>query len=657
MARQLKSQTIEPNLSADYLASLPIQTRQKFLKTLSNDEAATLLYDWKFWARASQLPPEGDWFGWLLRSGRGAGKTRTGAEWIIQRARDGYKRIALIGQTKADVRDTMIEVGESSILQISPPWFMPDYQPSKRRLVWPNGSIAVTFSGDEPDQLRGPQHDDGEQPIELLRVGDLVTTRKGSKRVVDTRNLTAIVGRVAFSNGTKLVATSTHPVLAATGWKRLSDLATGEEVCVGERHLTVTSRRMLTGGKSISIGGFGNVITEPFRLGSTSIIKTEIQPTIKSRILSWLRRRLIGIGITESLRRFLFDVRTAELLIPESGRKRVLQFAGNVNLGGRRRSEKLFASAPVVGSHSAQGGELFVASVVSTWEPVGPARVYDITVENEHEYFANGVLVHNSAWVDELAKFKFPTLTWDNLEFGLRSGPDPRVIVTTTPRPIAIIKQLANINRLFLKRVRNKYEGTRLGRQELGGEILEDNPGALWKRADIEKTRVREAPALFKIVIGVDPAETKTGNETGIVAVGLGYNGHGYVLGDRSLQGSPGEWGQAVVTAYFDFEADRVIAEGNAGGEMVEYTIHTVDDGASVPVKRVHATRGKRLRAEPVAALYEQGKVHHVGMFAELEDQQCQWEPGDKSPDRLDGLVHGLTALMVTGRKKPVRKF
>jgi phage terminase large subunit-like protein len=151
--------TPEITYSAHYVASLTPEKRQQWLQSLSDDQAEFLRYDWRFWARPKQLPPEGDWFCWHIRSGRGWGKTRTGAQWIVDRARQGYKRLALIGQTKADVRDTMIEVEESSILNVSPPWFMPEYQPSKRRLVWPNGAVATIFSGDEPDQLRGPQHD------------------------------------------------------------------------------------------------------------------------------------------------------------------------------------------------------------------------------------------------------------------------------------------------------------------------------------------------------------------------------------------------------------------------------------------------------------------------------------------------------------------
>jgi phage terminase large subunit-like protein len=407
------------------------QPIRQAIEALSDEEALAVLHDWSLWARPEQLPPPGDWYTWLMRGGRGGGKTRPLSEFIISRAKNGYRRIALIGQTKGDVRDTMIEVGDSSILECSPPWFMPHYEPSKRRLTWPNGCIAIAYSGDEPDQLRGPQHD--------------------------------------------------------------------------------------------------------------------------------------------------------------------------------------------------------------------------------------------TAAVDELAKFRYPQETWDNMELGLRLGPDPRVAVATTPRPIPIIKKLlkdpqtvdvrfstyanrANLSDVFLSRILSKYEGTRLGRQELHGEILDDNPDALWSRSLIEELRVTETPDLIRVVVGVDPqaANNEDSAETGIVVAAVARSKgklHGYILDDATIKGSPAEWGSAAVAAYHKFRADRIVGEVNNGGDMVGHTIGTVNPNISF--RSVHATRGKLLRAEPVSALYEQGRVHHVGYFAELEDQLCEWVPGDKSPDRLDALVWAITELMI----------
>lgn len=403
------------------------EEREQILASLTDDQAAELLYDWEFWARPNQLPPPGEWRTWLVLAGRGFGKTRTGGEWIRAQVESGRcGRLALVAPTAADARDVMVE-GESGILAISPPWFRPLYEASKRRLTWPNGAIATLYSGEEPDRLRGPQHD--------------------------------------------------------------------------------------------------------------------------------------------------------------------------------------------------------------------------------------------GAWADELAAWKYPE-TWDMLMFGLRLGKDPRVVVTTTPKPTKLIKELVtatttvltkgstydnaeNLAPAFLEKIIAKYEGTRLGRQELHAEVLDDVEGALWKHSQLDELRVTRYPELKRIVAGVDPATTSEDEsaETGIIVAGLGVDGKGYVLDDSSLKDSPDRWARAAVTAYHKFKADRIIGEANNGGDLVETVIRTVDP--KVSYKKVHASRGKLTRAEPIAALYEQGKVHHVGVFPYLEDQMCSWLPGQKSPDRMDALVWALTELML----------
>jgi phage terminase large subunit-like protein len=380
---------------------------------------------WAFIARPNQLPPSGIWRIWLILAGRGWGKTRTGAEFVNGRVRSGAsKHPILIGPTAADVRDVMVE-GESGIIACSRPDFRPLYEPSKRRLTWPNGVSGSLFSAEEPDRLRGPQ----------------------------------------------------------------SDLI----------------------------------------------------------------------------------------------------------------------------------------------------------------------------WADEPASWKYPE-TWDMAMFGLRLGTDPRVVATTTPRPTTLIRELvadpltvvtrgssyenqANLAPAFIGKIIRKYEGTRLGRQELNAEILDDNPGALWQRDVIEHLRVRDAPPLVRVVVGIDPAVSGAiaSDETGIVVDGIAANGHCYVLADASVRGTPHAWALAAVRAYHQYRADRMIGEVNNGGDLVEVNIRTVD--RSIAYKAVHATRGKLIRAEPVAALYEQGRVHHVGTFPQLEDQLCDWNPGDRSPDRLDAHVWAMTEL------------
>ncbi len=423
-------------LHAAWLASLPEALRNSLIASLSQAEARALLYDWPFWARSSQLPPEGDWRVWLLLAGRGFGKTRTGAELVRARVTTGTaRRVALVAPTAADARDVMVE-GESGILAISPASNRPRYEPSKRRVSWPNGAIATLYSADEPERLRGPQHD--------------------------------------------------------------------------------------------------------------------------------------------------------------------------------------------------------------------------------------------TAWCDELASWRYPE-AWDMLMLGMRLGVDPRVVVTTTPRPTKLVRTLAadrtvamtggttyenraNLAPEFIEQIVRKYEGTRLGRQEIEAEMLEDEPGGLWNRGLIEAARVRTAPELMRIVVAIDPAASSGENadETGIIVAGKDGQGHGWVLADLSGRYAPAEWAKAAIAAYHAHGADRIVAEVNNGGEMVEATLRVTDPNLAFAA--VHASRGKVIRAEPVAALYEQGRVHHLGAFAQLEDQMCSLsrmghEPSAVrrgcSPDRVDALVWALTDLLV----------
>lgn len=408
---------------------------------LSRRALRALLNDWQFWARDDQLPPEctkgGEaWQTWLMLGGRGAGKTRAGAEWVraLVSGHPGFApakvgRIALVGETLADVREVMVE-GVSGLLSLNYGRSRPRWEPSRRRLLWPNGAVAQGFSAEDPESLRGPQFE--------------------------------------------------------------------------------------------------------------------------------------------------------------------------------------------------------------------------------------------AAWCDELAKWKNAQETWDMLQFGLRLG-SPRQMVTTTPRPIPLLKKLladpktavtraktsANADFLapdFLETVVARYKGTRLGRQELDGEIIEDTHGALWTRAMIEAARVTEAPPLQRIIVAVDPvaASHKRADACGIVAAGIAADKRLYVLQDKTLASArPAQWAQVCVALYHALQADALIAEVNQGGEMVAAVIGEAD--SHVPVISVRASRGKYLRAAPVAQLYEQGRVHHVGPLPELEDEMCAFGPGGlpngKSPDRLDALVWALTDL------------
>lgn len=435
-----------PRSMAEEFAAMPAGERARKLGELTPHEAERILYEWQFWARDNQKRPRdlanGILFGWLILSGRGFGKTKTGAEtvreWKNEWHADGahpteHLRIALVAETASEARDVMVR-GESGILACSPPWDYPTYVPSRRLLQWPCGCMAQTYSGEEPDQLRGPQF--------------------------------------------------------------------------------------------------------------------------------------------------------------------------------------------------------------------------------------------HKAWVDELAKYKYPEDTWDNLEFGLRLGEHPQVVVTTTPKPIKIIRDMvadeqfhvttgssyeniANLAPNFIKRVIKKYEGTRTGRQELHAEILDDVKGALWTRARLEGNRVRpsEAPEMVRIVVAIDPAVTNENesDETGIVVAGLGSDGLGYFWRDISGQFSPDGWARRAVEAFDKYEGDRIIAEANNGGDLVEATIRTVR--RTIPFKKIIASRGKHVRAEPIAALMEQGRIKHVGQFADVEDQLVNFTPdgyiGTGSPDRADAYVWAFTELML----------
>lgn len=283
---------------------------------------------------------------------------------------------------------------------------------------------------------------------------------------------------------------------------------------------------------------------------------------------------------------------------------------------------------------------------------------------------------HEKVWADELAAWRYPE-AWDQVKFGLRLGEAPQAFISTTPRPFKIIKDLiadeytlvtrgttydnrANLATAFFRSIIKQYEGTRLGRQELQGIVLDDNPNALFNRDNIDANR-RDVTRLLelllsmdRVVVAVDPAVTadEDSDESGIIVAGVrnesdGLN-HGYVFDDLSGIYKPKEWADKAISGYTKYSGDAIVAEVNNGGDMVVFTIQTVDE--NVPVKTVHASRGKAVRAEPIAALYEQGRVHHVGTFGKLEDQMCDWEPTDKnakSPDRLDALVWALTDLMV----------
>jgi phage terminase large subunit-like protein len=426
--------TSRKSSSAERFRLLPKKERARRYRALSDEEKLRLKFDWAFWGRQDQKIPRGKWRTWLICAGRGWGKTRTGAEAVRAWIKAGFNYVNIIAPTADDVRDVCIE-GESGILAICPPDERPVYKPSIKRLIWPNGAISRLFTADEPERLRGKQH------------------------------------------------------------------------------------------------------------------------------------------------------------------------------------QKL--------------------------------------------------------WADELGSWRFQKEAWTQAMFGLRLGRSPQACVTSTPKPTMLFRDLyrresthltigtsyenrANLAKEFLDEIITQYEGTRIGRQELLAELLEDNPDALFHLKDIDADRVGKLPDnLTQVVIAIDPATTsnENSNECGLVGAARDdrWPPHYYVFVDASDRMSPDKWGSKAVALYHDYDADRIIGEKNQGGDMIETILRTKD--AHFAYRGVTATRGKIRRAEPIAGLYEQHRVHHVGNFAVLEDQMCNYNPRipedqQISPDRMDALVWALTFLV-----------
>jgi phage terminase large subunit-like protein len=281
----------------------------------------------------------------------------------------------------------------------------------------------------------------------------------------------------------------------------------------------------------------------------------------------------------------------------------------------------------------------------------------------------------DAAWCDELAKWPRPERAWNNLQLALRLGASPQAVVTTTPRALALLKAIiadpttvisrsrtadnaSNLSPRFMAEMRRRYAGTSLGRQELDGEVVDEISGGLWRREWIDAHRITSAPELGRTVVALDPPVTSNASSDacGIVVAAKGLDGRAYVLADRTIRGrEPTTWARAAIAAFRDFMADRIVAEVNQGGDLVASVLHQID--RNVPVKAVRATKGKWIRAEPVAALYAEGRVAHVGTFVELEAQLTAFAAdglaSGRSPDRLDALVWAITDLMLTTTREP----
>ncbi len=674
--------------------------------------ALTKRAEWLAVARPKQLPPEGDWLTWLILAGRGFGKTRTGAEdlWWYGAENPGV-RLAVVAPTWSDARDTCFE-GDSGILNVAPRECVQTYNRSLGELVLWNGSRIKAFSADEPERLRGPQHHrawcfiagtmvatpGGEVPIESIAVGDLVLTREGPRKVLGNAARQAVVGRVLFSNGKELIGTEDHPVYSLHGWTRMSDLREGMPVCAKDAsngtegcgtptekgvEVTTNAPTNLVAGKGLfaCIAKSGLRTVGLFRSGMMFTTRMVIAGITQSKIWSWSSTLGTGRYIGQSNapawigaqpQAYRCHARTAAQTLSGSG-KVALSCAGVASGAGQNKNGRLQRYASAAAVRLSAGSATSAVSVASTWRRMGVREVFCLKVEGQPEYFANGILVHNC---DELAAWRYPE-AWDQLLFGLRLGKHPQAVVTTTPKPTDMVKKLAaaattritrgstfenadNLAAPALAMLKARYEGTRLGRQELNAEILGDLPGALWTMAVLDSYRLQRQPdKLGRIVGAVDPAVTaeESSDEHGIIVAGMDGDS-GVVLEDASLRGSPHEWARRAVSLYRSYSADGIVVEVNQGGDMVAHTIRTVDP--NVNIIEVRASRGKHVRAEPIAALYEQGRIKHVGAFPELEGQMTQMTTagyqGSGSPDRVDALVWALTDLFpgITEARPPV---
>lgn len=655
--------------------------------------------------RQNQRPPDGDWFVWLLMSGRGFGKSRTAAEWLLREAsRHPNTEWVVVAPTGMDVAKCFndLNVGINSIAQ---PNLIKKYNQTLHDAFLNNGAVIHGISADKPDRLRGfnlagawcvaegelVTTRRGNIPIEQVTNEDQVATRQGWKRVVAQKRTGINQPTITINtqDGLSLRCTPNHKILANGVWCEAANLQSGDVLTTWMDHsltdLPLGGNGKISGGITTprwdATGDLrDSCLLLPSGVGTTgqSLTGTRSTTSTKTQLtIGWKTWKPWISTSTEST-----TVQQTEPRAERSGDAREPTPCGHLanprpgNASNAVTSTKLDQRTQVTAASDAGCGHAIVATVndsrFNSNETL--SDVYDLTVEDAHEFFAGGILVHNC---DELSSWRYPD-SWDlGLLPALREQRvNPRVVVTTTPKPVTLLRQLVadeqekgstvitmgstfdnadNLAPRFIEEMKTRYQGTRRGRQELYGELLTDVEGALVSQDMIDGPRLRDLPEikLVRIVVAVDPATTSGENsdETGIIVCAKGIDGRGYVLDDLSCKATPDGWARVVAKAYDKWGADRVIAEKNQGGDMVERIVRSVHP--NIAYKGVVAKVGKKIRAEPVAALYEQGKISHVGYFELLEEQWCTWIPDlaahQKSPDRVDALVHGLTELGLIG--------
>ena len=716
---------------------------QSIIMDALGEDKEVLAYDWKFWGRPNQIPPEIDWYIFSMIAGRGAGKTRSGAEWVSEVANEKEgRRIALVSRTAADVRDVMI-TGDSGILNVGHPDNRPEYFTSKRLLVWPNGTQAQAFCTTPDTEVLT---DSGWKTYDLLEDSDLIRTLDveggGVGRwspLVAVHTFDVVDESMIYIEGPEHVSLTTygHRWVVSDGEGNyriaetfrevsLDDYLVGEEEDISINSITSDYLRY-TGivwcpqtrdgtwlaRNADSIPFFtGNSSEEPDQLRGPQFrlsVDTPI-PTSGKYIFKWKTMGTLEVGdvVYDEFGVECNVVGVHPIEVAEDSYEVVFDTGYRIKADGGHLWKTVFGRAADISDewsdvepvdtrylldtldsgHRIPGPDGVIHTVVSV-NPIDPVEMRCITVDSESHLYVVGegfIPTHNThAWADEPAAWKHTQddsglNAWDNLTIATRLGDNPQIFATTTPKrtpfmydlleqeknyregksdEIIIITRgttmdnIGNLSKKYVNRMLSLYEGTHLAEQELYGQMLEEVDGALWTDGMISDHRVNALPAgQYLKVISVDPSVAEDPNdECGIVVVAASKHKrlserHAYVLADESIQGSPAVWAQKVVDVWLR-EQCPVVAEVNQGGALVAAAIHAIDD--RVPILTVHAKQGKKLRAEPVALKYEKGQIHHVGVLALTESQMTSWVPGEtkKSPDRVDALVHGVTALLI----------
>lgn len=667
-----------------------------------------------------QVPPPGNWYGWLLLAGRGAGKTDACAKYVHDHVMgppclpgDTPHWVGIIAPTLGDAATSCV-TGPSGLYAHSPGAKMVNTT-GGTIVRWPNGSVAKLFGANteaDTERLRSGGNrsiavgtlvhtERGLVPIEQVTTEDRVWTRLGLRPVLGSWDHgMRPIWTVRTRSGRELRLTPDHKVWTQRGWVRCDHLAVGDTLSSWNTAVTVGSGSALTGhaqsgpetntGRSSCTDRSTRTTTGPSPRGGTSTTRMRTSRTTTPP--TW---RPNPTGSTADTTR---SPRSGTLLAVErpNGTRSLIVLASSAgpsstgtgapgsapgSAGGNTSSKQPPACSHAVCAEaiSQSGASPLLSLAPDVVETISPGNaegpVWDLTVAGEHEFFAGGLLVSNClAWLEEMAAWRYLDDAWSQMRFGLRAGPRPHWIASTTPKPRPLIKRLAggDVRNVVLSRasmydnphlledirraLEEEYGSTDLGRQELHAEILDEDSNALWARQWLEASRMPNLdsiPArLLRTTVGVDPSGGA--GEQGIVVVAKTMEefltpadkklnlAHGYVLGDRTVHMKPEGWGRRAVEAAVEFQADDIAVEVNFGGEMAVSTIRAAADrmGLNIPVKMIRATRGKSVRAQPVSALSSQNRWHIVGVQPELEDQLCTWYPElDWSPDRLDAMV------------------